>query len=239
MRDTKYMMSGGLAFSEDKDMETLRKYSLKGWHVRDFKFMGYTLEKGESADYIYSVDYQTLNKEEAEEYFDFFSASGWTHISSQGNTHLFRALPGTKPIHSDRETVAEKHNHLGSSMKWTSISLVLITMLMWVGALLTDGGIQLTIIVMAVIFSVVAIPIAWTVMTIYQNKWKAEGKMGLANLIRIVPILFILCVAVTILIVVDHNPLLMLASMLLGAVTLPTIVWLIMSLYHKLRGEEA
>ncbi|MFD1852244.1 hypothetical protein [Oceanobacillus bengalensis] len=46
MRQTQYIMSGGLAFSEDKDMEKLRRYSLDGWHVSDFKFMGYTLEKG-------------------------------------------------------------------------------------------------------------------------------------------------------------------------------------------------
>lgn len=45
MRQTKYMMSGGLAFSEDKDMEKLRQFSLKGWHVSGFKFMGYTLKK--------------------------------------------------------------------------------------------------------------------------------------------------------------------------------------------------
>ncbi|WP_353626051.1 DUF2812 domain-containing protein [Bacillus sp. JCM 19041] len=72
MRQTKYKMSGGLAFSEDKDMEKLRKLSLKGWHVSNFKFMGYKLEKGQSADYIYSIDYRTLTEEEKEEYLDFF-----------------------------------------------------------------------------------------------------------------------------------------------------------------------
>jgi len=65
MRHTKYVMSGGLAFSEDKDMEKLRGLSLKGWHVSDFKFMGYTLEKGESTDYIYSVDYRSLKEGES------------------------------------------------------------------------------------------------------------------------------------------------------------------------------
>lgn len=72
MKQTKYIMSGGLAFSEDKDMEKLRQFSLKGWHVSDFKFMGYTLKKGESFDYIYSVDYRSLNEDEVEEYLDFF-----------------------------------------------------------------------------------------------------------------------------------------------------------------------
>lgn len=63
MSHSKYVMSGGLAFSEEKDMEKLQRLSLKGWHVRDFKFMGYTLEKGISTDYIYSVDYRLLKKE--------------------------------------------------------------------------------------------------------------------------------------------------------------------------------
>ena len=117
MRQTKYITSGGLAFSEDKDMEKLRRYSLKGWHVSDFKFMGYTLEKGESTDYIYSVDYRSLKEDEEEEYFDFFSSSGWSHIASEGDIHLFRAHPGTKPIYSDRDTIVEKHENSIASMK--------------------------------------------------------------------------------------------------------------------------
>ena len=72
MRQTKYIMSGGLAFSEDKDMEKLRRYSLKGWHVSDFKLMGYTLEKGESSDYIYSVDYRSLKENEMMNTLTFF-----------------------------------------------------------------------------------------------------------------------------------------------------------------------
>jgi len=72
MSQVKYVMSGGLAFSEDKDMEKLRRFSLKGWHVSAFKFMGFRLEKGQCSDYIYSVDYRSLKEEETAEYFDFF-----------------------------------------------------------------------------------------------------------------------------------------------------------------------
>lgn len=53
-------------------MEKLRRLSLKGWHVCDFKFMGYILEKGESSDYIYCIDYRSLEDGEEEEYFDLF-----------------------------------------------------------------------------------------------------------------------------------------------------------------------
>ena len=89
MKQQKYITSGGLAFSEDNDMENLRRFSLKGWHVSDFKFLGYTLERGESLDYIYSIDYRSLKEDEVEEYFDFFASSGWSHIASKGVIHLF------------------------------------------------------------------------------------------------------------------------------------------------------
>ena len=58
MVKTKYVMSNGLAFGEKDDLKKLQKLSLKGWHVKDFKFMGYVLEKGEPEEYIYSLDYR-------------------------------------------------------------------------------------------------------------------------------------------------------------------------------------
>lgn len=238
MRNTKYVMSGGLAFSEDQDMKKLRELSLKGWHVRDFKFMGYTLEKGISTDYIYSVDYRTLREDEYDEYFEFFSSSGWMHITSEGNIHLFRAAPGTKPIYSDRETVVEKHDNLGSSMKWGTISAFLLTVLLWVGTFMSTGTLQLVLSIMAILISILSIPMAWTVITIYHNKWKAEGKKGLAIFSKSLPILLVFTAIFMILFSVDKSSrtFLLLASMIVGAVTLPTAVWVIMSVYRKLRN---
>ena len=85
MKETKFITSGGLAFFEAKDMEKLHKNSLKGWHVKAFNFMGYTLEKGEKVNYTYSIDYQTLNNTEREEYFNYFELADWNHITSTGN----------------------------------------------------------------------------------------------------------------------------------------------------------
>lgn len=237
MRNLKYVMSSGLAFAEEKDMEKLRKYSLKGWHVRDFAFMGYKLEKGQSAEYIYSVDYRTLNENEAEEYFDFFHSSGWSHVASEGNIHLFRALPGTKPIYSDRETVVEKHHNLGSSMKWFTIVLTFIAALAWLGASISTGSLQTIFMIAAIILSLIAIPTFWTFLSVYNNKWKAEGKQGLYYLIKLLPFL-LLAVVLIFLFVVDHssNPFLVLGCMIIGAVALPTAIWLLMSLYQKLFG---
>ncbi|MGN7284368.1 DUF2812 domain-containing protein [Shouchella rhizosphaerae] len=239
MRQTKYMMSGGRAFSEDKDMDKLRRFSLKGWHVSGFKFMGYTLEKGQSADYIYSIDYRSLNEGEVEEYFDFFSSAGWTHIASQGNFHLFRGLPGTKPIYSDQETVVEKHNNAGNSIKWTAISTLLLTVLLWFGTFISSGFLHMTLFVIATILTIIAISTTWTVLAIYNNKWKVEGRKGLVILTKMIPPLLFL-VAVIILVASDSGrSVRILAAMVIGAISFPTAIWMIMSLKHRLGGRRA
>ena len=239
MRNTKYMMSGGLAFAEEKDMEKLRAFSVKGWHVRDFAFMGYVLEKGNSTEYIYSLDYRQVKEDEAEEYFDFFSSSGWTHITSQGEIHLFRALPGTKPIHSDRETVAEKHGNMGKPTRWLAIPLVCISVMLWAGAVLSEGFIEGIFSVAAAVSCIFAIPAVWTAMTVYSNKWRAEGKVGLAKLVKLVPVLIVLFAAFIIFTGASGfgGSFRLLAYMLLGAVALPTVIWMSMSVYQIVRRK--
>src|SRR5690625_772821 len=239
MTQTKYITSGGLAFYEDKDMEKLRRFSLKGWHVSDFKFMGYTLEKGESSDYIYSVYYRSLKEGKDGEYFDLFSTAGWTHVTSEGNIHLFRASPGTKPIYTDRDTTVEKYENSSWLMKNLAIPLVLITALVWVGVMISSGTLKSILIVVATILSAIAFPAAWTAITTYSNKWKVEGRR-LATLGKTIPFLFLL-VAVIILLFVGSTGTTVdiLTSGVIGAIALPTAIWIIMSLYHKLRGKRS
>ena len=238
MRRTKYIPSGGLAFSEDKDMEKLRRFSLKGWHVSDFKFMGYMLEKGESSDYIYSIDYRSLKEDEKEEYFDFFLTSGWSHIASEGNIHLFRAQPGTKPIYTDRDTTVEKYENFSGSMKNVAIPLVLITGLIWSGAIISSGPLKSVLLVVAIMLSVIAIPTAWTAVATYSNKWKVEERIGLVNLVKILPLL-LLSIAVIISLFVKDSSVYIFAYMVIGAIALPTAIWVIMSLYQKVGKKRA
>lgn len=119
-------------------------------------------------------------------------------------------------------------------MKWLTISLDFFTVLLWIGALLSTGTFQQTLTILAVILTVVAIPLTLTLLTVYMNKWKAEGKKGLANLMK--TLLFLLLVAFIIWIVFDerNNPILLFTSMLIGAIAFPTAIWGLMALYHKL-----
>ncbi|OCA86180.1 DUF2812 domain-containing protein [Bacillus sp. FJAT-27986] len=235
MRQTRYIMSEGLAFAEDKDMEKLRRYSLKGWHVSDFKLMGYTLKKGESSDYIYSVDYRSLKEDD--EYFDLFSASGWSHVASTGDIHLFRAKPDTKPIYSDRDTAVEKYESSARSINYFVIPVVLITLLAWVGTMLSSGILHSILIVTAVISTAIAIPAAMTIIATYNNKWSIKEKKGLVNLLKTIPVILFL-IAVFMLLYVRDIGVNILASMIIGAFAFPTVIWIIMSLYHKI-GKKA
>ncbi|WP_077602365.1 DUF2812 domain-containing protein [Oceanobacillus sojae] len=207
MKQTKYMMSSGTAFSEEKDMKKLRRLSLKGWHVSGFKFMGYILEKGESSDYIYNLDYRSLEEDEEEEYFDLFSSSGWSHVATEAGIHLFRAEPGTKPIYSDRDTTAEKYK--------------------------SSGVLHSILFTAAVIFSVLVAVIAWTAIAQYSNKWKTEGKYRLAKLGKMTfPLLLMITIIIIFVVGERGYAIRILASSIIGAIAVPTIIWCIISLHH-------
>lgn len=240
MSQTKYITSGGLAFSEGKDMEKLRRFSLKGWHVRDFKFMGYQLEKGESSDYIYSIDYRSLKEDESEEYYDLFSSFGWSHVASEGDIHLFRAQPGTKPIYTDRDTTAEKYTNSIKTLNTFAIPLVLLTGLVWLGAVFSSGTLNSVLHVVALILSVIVIPTVWTVLTTYTNKWKVEGRVGLVYLVKSILLLLITIAVIDLLFVEDMTTTVrLLAWMIIFAIATPTAIWVIMSLYQKVGKKRA
>ncbi|WP_029270971.1 DUF2812 domain-containing protein [Virgibacillus alimentarius] len=138
MKQTKYVSSGGLAFSEEKDMKKLSKYAKKGWILEGFAPFGYRLQKGEPATIQYSLDYQM---DADEDYFAYFEAAGWSHVCSSGNSiHLFYAPVGTAPIYSDKETMIEKYETEKKKMGKAAFIMLIITFtFMFLGALGSYG----------------------------------------------------------------------------------------------------
>ena len=239
MSQTKYITSGGLAFAEYEDMDKLRRYSLKGWHVSGFSFMGYTLKKGENKDYIYSIDYRFLHADERDEYFAFFFNSGWTHVTSEGDIHLFRAHAGTKPIYTDPDTTIEKYENSSGSIVKFAVPLFVLTALSWGGVMLSSSTLQSIFLVLAVILTVFVIPTAWTLLKTFGNKWKVEGKRSLVELVKIAPFLFLTIMIIILLFVRGTGTTIrILASMVIGGITFPTAVWIVMALYHKFRRKH-
>ncbi|GAF11357.1 hypothetical protein JCM19046_2877 [Bacillus sp. JCM 19046] len=176
MTQVKHMMSGGLAFSEERDLKKLRQHSLKGWHVKDFRPGGYSLQKGESADYIYAFDYRLLATNERDEYLDLFTSAGWTPIASEAGIHLFRALPGTNPIHSDQESMVEKHESISRFMTALAYPVILLTIALWLGFLFAEGVLQTGLFYGALALTPLALPLTWTVLTLARNTAKAKGR---------------------------------------------------------------
>ncbi|MPN27006.1 hypothetical protein SDC9_174433 [bioreactor metagenome] len=126
-------MIGGLAFSEESDLEKLRKYAKEGWILESI--VGgffYKLRKDEPQNIVYSLDYQN---EANEEYFAIFKEAGWTPVVSVENQmYIFSAQEGTKPIYSDSKTEIDKYIKMKNQMKKGSIvssviGLVLLALL--------------------------------------------------------------------------------------------------------------
>ena len=109
MGQTKYIMSGGVAFDEEKDMKKLEQLAREGWTFERFAFMGYRLKKGEAQEIQYSLDYRN---DADPDYFAYFKEAGWKHEGTSENyIHLFSAPTGTAPIYTDRDSLVEKYSN--------------------------------------------------------------------------------------------------------------------------------
>lgn len=237
MKNTKYVMSSGLAFGETKDMEKLRAYSLNGWHLKKFAFMGYILEKGESEDYIYNVDYSHINKEDEEEYLAFFSSAGWIHVTSEGSFHLFRAQSGTTPIYTDNETKKEKYHVLSHTMAMTILPLPLLTIIAWFGAIMSEGILSLILTSAAILITTITLPLIWTTLVTYRNKWEVAGKKTAVRFINVVPVF--ICILTVILLIqvatVSDNVLKPVLYAVAGAIIGPIIMLGMLKFYYRMR----
>ena len=136
MTETKYIFSGGLAFTEQSDMERLRELASEGWLLEKMHCLGYVLRRGRPQDIEYSLDYQ---KRPDEEYFSFFEMSGWTHVCSVGKEiHIFSAPAGTTPIHTDRLTAIDKYETQKQYMGNIALPTLVITILLSSVAMLSN-----------------------------------------------------------------------------------------------------
>lgn len=230
----KYMMSGGTAFAEKKDMEKLRRMSLKGWHVKHHAFMGYSLEKGEPKEYIYSLDRRSLDFEEQAEYRAYFSDSGWTHIFSTGDHHLFRSAPQSVPLHTDSDTLVEKYSGKKAYV-WTALSLVVISLLFAVAMFLRSGLLATSFGIVSFTSFVVALITLWVGFTEWTNKWRAQGKVKIAYVMKRVAMLMVYGLPLVILFYLAPMDqwVTVLVAMTIGGVSLPIMIWASMTIYYK------
>ena len=122
-KNIKYVPSGGLLLSEEKDMKRLSKLAKEGWILESFEKLSYKLRKGEPEDAIYCVDYNE-DKDDLEEYLSLFENSEWKYVCSFDGYYFFKAPKGTKPIYTDKETLSLKYEKQYKLMKQAVIGTV-------------------------------------------------------------------------------------------------------------------
>ena len=174
MVKTKYIGSIGLAFSEKYDMKQLRKMSNKGWHLKQFGIMGYRLEQGEPEDVIYSIDYRKLQQDEEAEYLELFSFAGWTHICSWNDMHLFKAMPNTTPIYSDKESMLDKLNGSAQPVNQVLIVLCILAILFWFMMTFAPGSFQIVGKWAFLCSLPLVVPAIMTALAIQFHKWRGR-----------------------------------------------------------------
>lgn len=167
MKDKKYVMMGGFAFSDNTDMKKLKKFAKKGWLLNGSKFLWYRLEKGRPQDLDFTVDYR---EELDEDYLLTFEKSGWKHELSTANVHIFSAKEGTQPIYTDRESEIEKLKYQELTFKKPAMiaSLLLFSFLVLEVLIIPVTGLVHFLLIMGI--TVLLIATVFTVMPYFGYK---------------------------------------------------------------------
>lgn len=96
-------MSNGLAVSPEKDLAMFADMAGQGKHLNGIAKLGHgwSFVDGVPEEAVFDLAYES---NASSEYFDIFQAAGWELVISMGDVHIFKAVPGTAPIHTNAES---------------------------------------------------------------------------------------------------------------------------------------
>lgn len=117
IRNKKYLLSKGVAFYPEKEMETLKQQAQEGWHFQKLNIFGFLVfEKSVTEEKKFSVDFYYGTKEEINEYLTIYSEAGWECISNFKEKYFyFKANPETPAIYSEAESYSTR---IKAEWKW-------------------------------------------------------------------------------------------------------------------------
>ena len=98
-------MGHGMAVSPEKDLELFASMAARGQRLSGISAPGLWLfEPAEPEQAVFAVDYTDRADED---YLALFEAAGWHRVLGVANMQIFKAAPGTRPIHTDPGAKAE------------------------------------------------------------------------------------------------------------------------------------
>lgn len=100
-------LSSGLAFSPEKDLQLFSDMAARGKKLAGFGALGHdwTFTDAPAEDLIFDLAYEA---HPSQDYFDLFIGAGWFPVLSAGDMHIFKAEPGTPPVHTAKESRLEE-----------------------------------------------------------------------------------------------------------------------------------
>jgi len=110
-----YLLSIGLALSENKDIEMCEKMALDGYIlVSTNRFGFYKFEAMQAEECDYAVDYSGIERkaDDFEEYVKIFESGGWNYVCSSVTFHWFKAPTHTTPIYTDNTGLIQKYEKM-------------------------------------------------------------------------------------------------------------------------------
>ena len=104
------------AWQDEKEEAWLSEKAREGLHLESIPFpVRYKFQKGEPANYVYRLDYQSLKSKDRESYLQLFEDAGWEHVADMGGWIYFRIITndGEAPeIYSDTESKMRKYQRI-------------------------------------------------------------------------------------------------------------------------------
>ncbi|MFJ6001278.1 DUF2812 domain-containing protein [Arthrobacter sp. NPDC092385] len=96
-------MGNGLAFSPEKDLAMFADMARRGQHLNGVAKLGHgwSFVDGAPEEAVFDLAYES---NASSDYFDIFHAAGWAPVLSLGDAHIFKAAPGTAPIHTGTDS---------------------------------------------------------------------------------------------------------------------------------------
>lgn len=164
---TTLRLAHGMAVSPQKDLELFRTMAARGKHLSSFAAVRHSWEftDGDPIDAVFDVAYQDHADDD---YFAMFRAAGWTPVLNVGNMHIFRAAPGTAPVHTDtgsaREELERNRNRAGVGALVSIVVLALATIVLG----LVDAPTTIRVVVTAVLL----VPVVYTTIPFFGSAAK-------------------------------------------------------------------
>ena len=94
-----------VAWAYEKEEQWLTKMAAQGWQLEEVGFLTHRFRKTQPQQMQYQLDYQSLTKDNRDEYLSLFEESGWEHCNTYSSLWFYFRKPKTgdqeERIHTD------------------------------------------------------------------------------------------------------------------------------------------